>query len=115
MKKLLGAAALAVLSMVLVLPALAGEGAAAKDVTLSGYITDEWCGAKNANAEGSGCAAACAKKGANLAILSDGKMYILSNKELALSNLGHKVEVKGTLSEDGKTVNVKSIEKAKEA
>ncbi len=93
---------------------LAGEGEGTKkEVKLTGYITDEWCGAKNAGAEGADCARDCAKKGSKLAIFSDGKLYILSDKEAALANLGYKVIVTGTLDDAG-VVQVSSIEKAEE-
>ena len=59
-------------ALFLSLPALAGE--AGKDVKLTGYITDQWCGARNANPEGKDCALECAKKGAALMLYSDGKL-----------------------------------------
>jgi hypothetical protein len=94
----------------------AGDAAkdAGKEVRLTGYITDEWCGAKNANPEGAGCARDCAKKGSELAIYSDGKLYRLSAKDKALEYLGVRVVVTGTLDAEGKAVEVRSIEKAKE-
>jgi hypothetical protein len=95
------------MALVAVLPAAAGQ-----DVELTGWITDEWCGARNANAEGAGCAKACAKKGAELVLATEGKLYKLSDKELALEHVGYKVTVKGTLEDD--TLDVTSIEKAKE-
>ena len=101
----------AALALAVVLPAAAGCGEG-HDVELTGWITDEWCGAKNANAEGAGCAKACAKKGAELVLAAEGKLYKLSDKELALEYIGYKVTVKGTLEED--TLNVTSIEKAEE-
>lgn len=103
MKKAL--AAVLGLALAVALPVAAGD---AETVELTGWITDEWCGVKNANAEGAGCA----KKGAALVLATAGKLYKLSDKELALEHVGHKVTVKGTLTED--TLNVSSIEKAKE-
>lgn len=91
---------------------LAGEGEGAKkEVKLTGYITDEWCGAKNASADGVDCARDCAKKGSKMAIFSDGKLYILSDKDAALAHLGYEVIVKGTVDDAG-VVQVSSIEKA---
>ena len=100
-------ALVAVLVLALAVPAVAG----AKEVMLTGYITDEYCGAKNANADGVGCAKACAKKGSELAIYADGKMYRLSDKKAALEHLGYEVIVTGTLEEDG-SVKVATIAKA---
>ncbi len=83
-----------------------------KEIQLTGYITDEYCGAKNANPKGADCARDCAKKGSKMAIFSEGKIYLLSDKEAALAHLGYKVVVSGTLGEGG-VVQVRSIEKAK--
>ena len=46
MKKSLASALLLSLALLAALLALAGDDA--KDVKLTGYITDQWCGAKNA-------------------------------------------------------------------
>ena len=109
MKKILSVAIVTALALAIALPAVAGE---TKEVKLTGYITDEWCGAKNANAGGVGCAKACAKKGSAMALFADGKLYILSDKEKALDHLGYEVVVTGTIGEENK-LEVKSIEKVK--
>ncbi len=95
MKKLVTTMVTLALALTLVLPALAGDEA--KDVKLVGWITDEWCGAKNANADGASCARHCAKSGAQLVLFSDGKLYKLSDQKGALEHVGHKVEVSGKL------------------
>ena len=97
--------------VLLCLPTMAGEG---KEVELTGYITDEYCGAKNANAEGVGCIKACAEKGSALMVYSDGTLYRISDKEMALAHLGYKVIVKGTVDEEN-NVTPTSIEKAEKA
>jgi hypothetical protein len=109
MKRILSVAIVTALALAVALPVLAGEEA--KEVKLTGYITDEWCGVKNANADGAACARSCAKKGSELAIFADGKLYILSDKEKALEHIGYEVVVTGTLAGENK-VQVKSIEKA---
>lgn len=111
MRKLFVLSIVAAFALAAFAPALAGDEAK-KEVQLTGYITDEWCGKANANAQGAGCAKACAKKGSDLAVFADGKMYKLSNKEMALEHLGYEVVVTGTLDESG-TVQVASIAKAK--
>jgi len=111
-KKLFSLAAVAAFALAVAAPTIAGD--VGQEVKLTGYITDEWCGAKNANADGVGCAKACAKKGSDMAIYSDGKLYKLSDKEAALKHLGVEVQVTGTLSEDGSVVQVESIEEVKE-
>ena len=107
MKKWMGL--LAVALMVLSIPALAGDSA--KSVELTGYITDVWCGKANANAEGAGCAKSCAKKGSDLAIYANGKLYTLDDKETALEHLGSEVVIKGTLTSKDH-VKIVSITKA---
>ena len=89
-------------------PALAGEQG--EQVELSGWITDEYCGKANANAEGKGCALACAKKGAQLVLYSNEKIYKLSDQEGAKQHVGHEVVVHGVLAEDG-TVKVSKFQK----
>ena len=61
MKKLFSIAIVAVMALAVVAPAVAGD--AGKEVKLTGYITDEWCGKANANADGAGCAKSCGKEG----------------------------------------------------
>ena len=108
MKKLLSLSFVLALALAAV-PAFAGD---AEEVQLTGWITDQWCGAKNANADGAACARACAKKGSEMALYADGKIYKISDKELAVEHIGYKVVVKGTVSDD--VLNVTSIEKADE-
>ena len=107
-KALLIAVALAFVAA-LALPALAGDSE--QEVKLAGWITDEWCGEKNANADGAGCAKACAKKGAELVLFSEGTVYKLSDQKIALEHVGHEVIVKGLLKDEN-TVEVNSIQAA---
>jgi hypothetical protein len=102
--------ALAALLVALTLPVLAGEPG--KEVKLTGWITDEWCGSKNANADGKSCALSCAKKGAALVLYSEGKSYKLSDQKAAADNVGAEVEVTGTLASDG-TIQVSGIASAR--
>jgi len=90
--------------------AVAAGDDVAKKVELTGYITDEWCGANNANPDGVACAKSCAEKGSKMAVFSDGKLYVLSDKKAALDNLGVKVVVTGTLDQEG-VVQVEAIER----
>jgi hypothetical protein len=79
----------------------AGEKAAAGSSTVKGWIVDEYCGAKNANAAGTQCAKDCIKKGAKAVLAADGKTYNLSNQKLATTLAGQEVEVTGTIDKDG--------------
>ena len=107
MKKALSIAVALAFVAALALPALAGDSG--QKVELAGWITDEWCGEKNANADGAGCAKACAKKGAELVLFSEGTVYKLSDQKNALEHVGHKVIVKGVLKGEN-TVEVNSIQ-----
>lgn len=109
-KKNVALALMISLALLVSFPALAGEDG--KQVKLTGWITDEWCGAKNANAEGKQCALDCAKKGSALVLYSDGKTYKLSDQKAALEHVGVEVTVSGSLAEDG-TVKVTAIEETK--
>ena len=84
-----------------------------KSESWSGWITDETCGAKNANAEGKGCALKCHEAGAKLVLYVDGqkKLVGLDNQDEAARHVGHPVIVTGTI-EDG-TIKVMSIEEKK--
>ena len=92
----------------------AGETAAAKSETVKGWVVDEYCGAKNANASGEQCAKDCIKKGAKAVLSADGKTYGLSNQKLATAHAGHEVEVTGTVKDGMITVEkIVPVEAAK--
>jgi len=101
-----------VLTLVLAATAAAfAADAAAQPTTVKGWITDSFCGAKNANAAGAQCAKDCYKKGAKLELVADGKTYQISDQKAALDHVGHEVVVTGTLDND--TIKVEKIEAAK--
>src|SRR5688572_19706789 len=76
--------------------------ATAKAVTVRGWITDALCGAANANEKGKECALTCYKKGSKLVLYTDDKKtYALSDQESAVKNLGHEVNVTGTIDDKG--------------
>jgi len=101
-----------VLTLVLAATAAAfAVDAAAQPTTVKGWITDSFCGAKNANAAGAQCAKDCYKKGAKLELVADGKTYQISDQKAALDHVGHEVVVTGTLDND--TIKVEKIEAAK--
>src|SRR5262245_55352730 len=81
----------------------------AKQETWTGWITDETCGAQNANAEGKACALKCAKNGAKLVLyVEDSKKLIgLDDQGNAMKHVGVPVMVTGTL--DGDTIKVQKI------
>ena len=94
MKKTTAIVALAFL-LLAALPAFSGE-----EVTLTGWITDQCCGAKNANAKGTDCIIACHKNGMALTFHADGKDYKIDDQKAALKHVGHEVEVTGQMNDE---------------
>ena len=103
MKKLI------VLFALLALTVAALAGAAGTKGSWTGWVTDEHCGAKGANADHKACAEKCAGKGSKLVFYNnaDKKIYGLDKQDVAKSNLGHEVTVSGEL--DGTNIKVDSI------
>ena len=95
MKKLSAILGIAVLVLV---GTLAHASDKAKTESWTGWITDETCGAKNANAEGKGCALKCHEAGAKLVLFVEGekKLVGLDNQDEAVKHLGHPVVVTGS-------------------
>lgn len=112
MRKYLAIIGLAALVLAAV-PALAGDGGKAEGQSWTGWITDETCGAKNANADGKACALKCAKAGAKLVLYveADKSLVGLDNQDEALKHVGHPVQVTGTL--EAGMIKVKKIEEVK--
>ena len=77
--------------------------------TWTGWITDENCGAKGANADHKSCALKCAGKGGKLVFYNnaDKKIYKLDNQDAAKENIGHECVVSGDA--DGDSIKVSSI------
>jgi hypothetical protein len=86
-------------------------GTAAAPTSVQGWITDSFCGAKNANEAGATCARDCYKKGAKLELVADGKTYQISDQKAAFEHIGHEVVITGTLDND--TIKVEKIQAAK--
>jgi len=75
----------------------------------NGWVTDDSCGAKGANADHAACAAKCMAKGAKLVFYNnaDKKIYKLDKQDVAKAHIGHEVTVSGELK--GDTIEVASI------
>lgn len=101
-----------VLFALLALTVAALAGAAGTKGTWTGWVTDEHCGAKGANADHKACAEKCAGKGSKLVFYNnaDKKIYGLDKQDVAKANLGHEVKVSGEL--EGKDIKVDSISEA---
>ncbi|MBI1951148.1 MAG: hypothetical protein HYS34_07280 [Acidobacteria bacterium] len=93
--------------------AVSGEPGATREVALTGYLTDSYCGAANANARGKSCALECVKKGAKVQLYADEKLYTLDKSTVAEGHVGVPVKVTGTLDEGTGTIKVASIEVVK--
>jgi len=94
---------LALLFVSFLAPALAHAG------DWTGWVTDEHCGAKGANAGHKACAEKCMKEGSKLVFYNEGdkKIYTLDNQDLAKQHLGHEVKVSGEAT--GSAIKVTSI------
>jgi hypothetical protein len=78
----------------------------------TGWLTDESCGAKGANAEHKACATKCLAKGGKLVFYNTGdqKIYSIDSPDKAKEHLGHEVKITGTV--EGTMIAVESIEMA---
>lgn len=99
-----------------------GTFATAANKTMTGEISDSMCGAshaqminshKDAKMTDADCAKACVKAGAKYVFVSSGKVYNISNQDLASLNqyAGEKVKLTGDVS--GENVTVSKISASK--
>ena len=92
---------------------LTATSAFAADQTWTGSISDKMCGADHKKMGGKlsdrDCAQACAKGGSPYVLVSDGKIYPLTNHDADLrTHAGHMVTLTGELK--GDTIRVSKIE-----
>lgn len=84
---------------------------------LEGHVTDDMCAGQHMmeGMDAKECADECVTMGAEYAIFvpADEKMYLVEDSEKLKGFAGENVVVKGTVGEDGKTLRITSIEKAK--
>ena len=92
--------------------ASATEGSG-KEVTLTGYLTDSYCGAANASSKGKSCALECIKKGAKVQLYANNTLYTLEKVDTVEGKVGVEVKVTGLLDEATNTIKVGTIEAAK--
>ena len=127
MKKILVVgSALLILGLLFGTQLLAQEKSAGKEMTVSGEVVDVACYLMG-DAKGpdhAKCAAACAKNGSALGILSaDGKLYVsllpddhkTSPNQILIDHIGHTVEAKGLVRVKGgvQGIMIKSVAMAK--
>ena len=77
----------------------------------SGYIVDASCAGKKedmgAGEDHAACAARCIKGGSPAVLVSDGKVFKISNQDKVVAHAGHKVTLSGTM--DGDTIKVEEV------
>jgi predicted amidohydrolase len=77
----------------------------------SGYIVDAACAGKKedhgAGEDHAACSARCIKGGSPAVLVSDGKVFKISNQDKVVAHAGHKVTLTGTV--DGDTIEVESV------
>jgi len=89
-------------------------GAANQKQTFTGVVTDAMCGADHSMMgvkPDANCVRECVKRGSKYALLSNGKVYELSNQQMPDKYAAQKVKVTGSLN--GDVINVDKIEPAK--
>ena len=77
----------------------------------TGYIEDASCAGKKedhgAAEDHAACAARCIKGGAPAVLVSEGKVYKISNQDKVVAHAGKKVTITGTV--EGDTIEVENV------
>ena len=76
--------------------------AAADKTTVKGWVSDDKCGAKGANAKAEACTKKCLAAGAKMVVVTDGdqKVLMVDNPEALKDHEGHHVAVTGDMKGD---------------
>ena len=93
---------------VLALSALAFDDMG-KSATVNGWVVDDKCGAKGANAAGEACTKKCLAAGAKMVVVTDGdkKVLAVDNPDALKGHEGHHVAVTGAVK--GDSIQVESV------
>jgi hypothetical protein len=93
---------------VLALSALAFDDMG-KSGTVNGWVADDKCGAKGANAGAEACTKKCLAAGAKMVVVTDGdnKVLAVENPDALKGHEGHHVAVTGTMGKD--SIKVESV------
>jgi len=77
--------------------------AAAKDMTWDGWISEDHCGAKGANAAHLDCAKKCIEGGAKPVLVTDKdkKIVPIENPDTVMDHVSHHVQLTGTMDNNG--------------
>src|SRR5215831_694746 len=86
---------------VLALSALAFDDMG-KSATVKGWVSDDKCGAKGANAKAEACTKKCLDAGAKMVVVtdSDQKILMVDNPDALKGHEGHHIAVTGTVKGD---------------
>src|SRR5438105_10225244 len=89
------------LCFVLAMTALAFDDMS-KSTTVNGWVADDKCGAKGANAKAEACTKKCLESGAKMVVVTDGdqKVLMVDNPDALKGHEGHHVAVTGTVKGD---------------
>jgi hypothetical protein len=84
----------------------------AADNTMTGWIVDDKCGAKGANAKAESCTKACIGRGAKAVLVTDDKQEVVAihNQDAIKGHEGHHVKLSGSMM-DG-ALHVDKVEMA---
>ena len=84
----------------------------AADNTMTGYIVDDKCGAKGANAKAESCTKSCIERGAKAVLVTDDKKEVVAihNQDAIKGHEGHHVKLTGSMM-DG-ALHVDKVEMA---
>ena len=96
---------------VLALSALAFDDMA-KSSTVNGWVSDDKCGAKGANAGAAACTKKCLDGGAKMVVVTDGDQKVLAfeNPDALNGHEGNHVAVTGSVGKDSiKVASVKML------
>lgn len=93
------------LCFVLALSAMAFDDMG-KSATVKGWVVDDKCGAKGANAGAEACTKKCLAAGAKMVVVTDGdqKVIAVENPDALKGHEGHHVAVTGTMGKDSMKV-----------
>ncbi len=89
------------LSFVFALSAMAFDDMG-KSATVKGWVVDDKCGAKGANAGAEACTKKCLAAGAKMVVVTDGdqKVLMVDNPDSLKGHEGHHVAVTGSVKGD---------------
>ena len=80
-----------------------------KSTTVNGWVSNDKCGAKDANEKGGACTKKCLAAGAKMVIVTDGDQKVLAvdNQDALMGHEGHHVAVTGSMGKD--SIHVGSV------